>query len=92
MDSYLHLKEGTNYPSTLITAGINDPRVIVWQPAKFAAKLQACQSSKNPILFLVDYESGHGVGDTVDKQYESLANVYSFAFWQTKHPEYILKD
>ncbi|MEM9824453.1 MAG: prolyl oligopeptidase family serine peptidase [Bacteroidota bacterium] len=92
MDAYLHLKPDTQYPSTLITAGINDPRVIVWQPAKFAAKLQACQSSKHPILFLVNYDSGHGAGDTVDQQYESIANVYSFAFWQMKHPEYVLEE
>ena len=92
MDSYLHLKEGTDYPATLITTGINDPRVTAWQPAKFAAKLQASQSADKPILFLVDYEAGHGIGDSVDKQYESYANVYSFIFWQTNHPGYTLKD
>jgi prolyl oligopeptidase len=36
MDSYLHLKEGIEYPAALVTAGMNDPRVIAWQPAKFA--------------------------------------------------------
>ncbi|MEM6724876.1 MAG: prolyl oligopeptidase family serine peptidase [Bacteroidota bacterium] len=91
MDSYLHLQKGTDYPATLITAGMNDPRVTVWQPAKFAAKLQASQNAERPILFLVDFEKGHGMGDSIDKQYESLANVYAFTFWQLKHPDYTVK-
>ena len=36
MDSYHHLKKGEKYPATLVTAGMNDPRVIAWRPAKFA--------------------------------------------------------
>jgi prolyl oligopeptidase len=85
MDSYLHLKEGVKYPAALITAGMNDPRVIAWEPAKFAARLQAVSTSGKPVLFLADYESGHGIGNTKAKQYEDLADVLSFAFWQTGH-------
>lgn len=92
MDPYLHIEKGVDYPATLVTAGINDPRVIVWQPAKFAAKLQVSQKSDKPILFLVDYESGHGRGDTRLKTYESRANVYSFTLWQTGHPAYQIKE
>ncbi len=92
MDSYLHLKKGVDYPATLITAGVNDPRVIVWQPAKFAAKLQACQNGTKPILFLVDNESGHGIGDAINKQYESIADIYAFTFWQMGHPKYQMRN
>ena len=91
MDSYLHLEKGVKYPATLVTAGMNDPRVIAWQPAKFAAKLQACNASENPILFWVDYEAGHGRGDTKSKAFESLADMLSFELWQTGHPEYQIK-
>jgi prolyl oligopeptidase len=91
MDSYQHIKSGINYPASLITAGMNDPRVIVWQPAKFAAKLQAANASENPILLLVDFESGHGIGDTKTKYFEGLADVQSFALWQTGHPDFRLK-
>ena len=92
MDAYLHIEEGREYPATLITTGMNDPRVIAWQPGKFAAKLQAANSSGKPIIFQVDYESGHGIDDTKSKFYEQTANTLSFALWQTGHPEYILKD
>ncbi len=91
MDSYLHIEKGTKYPATLITTGMNDPRVIAWQPGKFAAKLQASNSSEKPIVFRVDYESGHGINDTKSKGFEQLADVYSFAFWQVGHPKYSLK-
>lgn len=91
MDSYQHIETGISYPATLITAGMNDPRVIAWQPAKFAAKLQAANVSDNPILLLVDFESGHGIGDTKTKYFESLADVQSFALWQTGHADFKLK-
>ena len=91
MDSYLNIKDGESYPATLITAGMNDPRVIAWQPAKFAARLQAANTSDNPVLFWCDMESGHGIGDTKSKSFEKLADFYSFALWQTGHPGYKLK-
>ena len=83
MDAYLHIKDGVKYPATLITAGMNDPRVIVWEPAKFAARLEAADASDKPVLFYVDYEAGHGIGNTKTKDFESLADVLSFALWQT---------
>lgn len=92
MDAYLHVKEDVAYPATLVTAGFNDPRVIVWQPAKFAARLQAANSSQEPILFDVDYTSGHGVGDTKSKSFEDVADLISFALWQTGHKEFSLQD
>jgi prolyl oligopeptidase len=91
MDSYLHIKDGIKYPATLITGGMNDPRVIAWQPAKFAARLQAANASDKPILFWTDFAAGHGVGNTKTKQFESLADVLSFAFWQTGHLDYQMK-
>jgi prolyl oligopeptidase len=88
MDTYLHIKDGVKYPATMATAGMNDPRVIAWQPGKFAARLQAANASDNPILFRVDYESGHGIGDSKTKTFEEFADIFGFAFWQTGHPSY----
>ncbi|MFO7670973.1 MAG: prolyl oligopeptidase family serine peptidase [Bacteroidales bacterium] len=88
MDSYHHVIDGVKYPATLTTAGLNDPRVIAWQPAKFAAKLQGSNASDNPQLFLVDYKAGHGIGNTKSKDWENWADYFSFAFWQTGHPDF----
>ena len=67
---------------------MNDPRVIAWQPGKFAARLTAANTSENPILFFTDFEAGHGIGNSKSKQFESFAYVFSFAFWQTGHPDF----
>ena len=90
MDAYLQLQEGVEYPATLITAGMNDPRVSAWQPGKFAAKLQDYNASNKPTIFWVDYGSGHGFGNTESQTIKRYANIYSFAFWQLGHSEYQL--
>ncbi len=91
MDSYLHLKKDEKYPAMLITAGMNDPRVIAWEPAKFAARMLEYNASDKPDLFLTDFSAGHGIGDTKTKQFESTADVLSFSLWQTGHPEFQVK-
>lgn len=90
MDAYHHVKKGVEYPATLVTAGMNDQRVIAWQPAKFAARLQALNESDNPVLLKVDYDAGHGILESKLKQYEDLADVMSFALWQIGHPKFTL--
>lgn len=90
MDSYLHVKDGVEYPATLVTAGMNDPRVIAWQPGKFAARLNAATASGKPVLFLPDFEAGHGIGDTKSKHIEVLSDVLTFALWQTGHPDFTI--
>lgn len=91
MDAYHHIKEGATYPATLITAGINDPRVIAWQPAKFAARLQAADKGGKPILFLTDYEAGHGYGNSLQKIRINTTDIMSFILWQTGHPDFQMK-
>ncbi|WP_297100703.1 prolyl oligopeptidase family serine peptidase [uncultured Draconibacterium sp.] len=88
MDSYHHLKEGVVYPPTLLTAGMNDPRVIVWNPGKFAARLQAINQANNPVIFRVDYEAGHGIDNTKSRNFEELADILSFALWNTGSERY----
>ncbi|MFW0736099.1 prolyl oligopeptidase family serine peptidase [Flavobacterium sp. T12S277] len=92
MDSYLQLKEGVKYPATLTTAGFNDPRIIVWSPAKFAARLLEVNASKKPTLLKVDYEAGHFGGASKAKSYEEVADVLSFALWQVGHPDFQPKN
>ncbi len=48
-----------NYPSLLIHAGLNDPRVSYWEPAKWAAKLRALKTDKNILLLKTSMGSGH---------------------------------
>lgn len=48
------------YPPILITAGLNDPRVTYWEPAKWAAKLRATKTDTNPLLLKTNMGAGHG--------------------------------
>lgn len=82
MSTLHHIKEGTRYPAVILTHGINDPRVEPWQSAKATARLQAASASGKPILFRVDYHSGHGIGSTKAQRHEELADVWSFLLWQ----------
>jgi oligopeptidase B len=47
------------YPNILITAGLNDPRVSYWEPAKWTAKLRAMKTDKNLLLLKTNMGSGH---------------------------------
>lgn len=92
MDPYLNLKRGEDYPAIFITAGANDPRIPLWIPGKFIAKAQEYSSSRNPILFRVDQDAGHGNSEDYLKYYQDYADIFSFAFWQTGHPGFKLND
>lgn len=48
------------YPAMLITAGLNDPRVTYWEPAKWAAKLRVNSTSGRDILLKTNMGAGHG--------------------------------
>jgi len=84
MDSYAHIEEGVKYPATLVTGGLNDPRVILWQPGKFAARLQQATASAKPVLFRLDMQGGHGgFSKAKDQTLHEQADILSFILWQT---------
>ncbi|PIB23777.1 hypothetical protein BFP77_15830 [Maribacter sp. 4U21] len=90
MDSYTKIEKGVDYPATIITAGLNDPRVVSWSPGKFAARLQELSTSNNPILFYVQSDGGHGFDAGKWKAIKEEANLFAFAFWQVGHPNFVL--
>jgi oligopeptidase B len=47
------------YPAMLVTAGLNDPRVSYWEPAKFVAKLRATATGSKPLLMKTEMGAGH---------------------------------
>ena len=82
MDAYLNVKDGVDYPSILITTGLNDPRVASWEPAKFAARLRTT-GTKNPVLLRVEEQAGHGIGSTKTQKDDQFADVVSFVKWRS---------
>ncbi|MFA9431316.1 S9 family peptidase [Egicoccus sp. AB-alg2] len=48
-----------DYPALFVTAGLNDPRVQYWEPAKWVAKLRATATGGGPILLRTELGAGH---------------------------------
>jgi prolyl oligopeptidase len=89
MSPYTHVENGVKYPAVIVYAGINDPRVDAWIPAKLAARLQAATASGKPVLLRVDYDAGHTGFDSTRRQTNSdTADMLTFALWQTGDPEF----
>jgi prolyl oligopeptidase len=87
MDAFQHVKDGTKYPAIICVGGMNDPRVIAWQPGKFAAALQNATTSGKPVFLVVNYDNGHFREDK-SVTFKNFANMYSFALWQTGHKDF----
>lgn len=90
MDGVAHIKNGEKYPAVLCVAGWNDPRVIPWQPAKFAAMMQLNTATIKPALLKVNFDNGHF---TEDKNVTHLdfAHQFGFVLWQCGHPDFQVK-
>ncbi|HSC19203.1 MAG TPA: prolyl oligopeptidase family serine peptidase [Rhizomicrobium sp.] len=85
MDSIQHVKRGVTYPPIIISTGLNDPRVSSWEPAKFAAALQASGTS-NPVLLRIDEQAGHGIGSTRSQTDALAADWIAFVKWRANVP------
>ncbi len=48
------------YPDLFVTAGLNDPRVSYWEPAKWVAKLRTTAEPGTRILLRTEMGAGHG--------------------------------
>lgn len=86
--SPLHnIKEGTEYPATLITTADHDDRVVPAHSFKFAATLQEKQTGTNPVLIRIETNAGHGAGTPISKTIEQTADIFGFTLYQMGYKE-----
>ncbi|HUQ40339.1 MAG TPA: S9 family peptidase [Acidimicrobiales bacterium] len=48
-----------DYPAMLVTAGLNDPRVSYWEPAKWVAKLRVTKTGDRALFLKTEMGAGH---------------------------------
>jgi len=72
--------EAKAYPHVLVTAGLNDPRVQYWEPAKWTAKLRAHKTDTNRLLLKTEMGAGHGGPSGRYEKLREKAFEYAFLF------------
>ncbi|MGY5875935.1 MAG: S9 family peptidase [Candidatus Thorarchaeota archaeon] len=70
--------EAKEYPTMLITAGYNDPRVQYWEPAKWTAKMRDMRTDYNLLLLKTKMESGHFSASGRYDYMKDWAFIYTF--------------
>lgn len=76
-----NVKEGVEYPATLVTTGDHDDRVVPAHSYKFAAELQKKQAGTNPVLIRIETDAGHGAGTPVSKIIQQRADIFAFTLY-----------
>ncbi|RXS43404.1 S9 family peptidase [Idiomarina sp. 29L] len=76
-----NVKEGVEYPATLITTGDHDDRVVPAHSFKFAAELQDKAGGNNPQLIRIETNAGHGAGTPVSKTIEQYSDIFGFTLY-----------
>ena len=70
------------YPPLLVTAGLNDPRVTYWEPAKWVAKLRELKTDGNELLLKTNMGAGHGGKSGRFESLRETAEEFAFILWQ----------
>jgi prolyl oligopeptidase len=80
--SPLHnIREGVNYPATLVTTADHDDRVVPAHSFKYIAELQRRHRGENPVLIRIDTQAGHGAGKPTSKIIEEAADQLAFMWY-----------
>ncbi len=67
-----------DYPHLLVLAGLNDPRVQYWEPAKWVAKLRATGTGQREILLKTEMGAGHFGPSGRYERFHETAFEYAF--------------
>ncbi len=68
-----------DYPPILAVAGLTDPRVTYWEPAKWVVKIRDNSASANPVLFKINMDAGHAGASGRFSRLEEVAYSQAFA-------------
>ena len=67
------------YPAMLVLAGLSDPRVTYWEPAKWVARLREVKTDERRLMLRTNMEAGHGGASGRFDRLKEVALAYAFA-------------
>ena len=70
------------YPPIMVTAGLNDPRVTYWEPAKWVARLRELKTDDNELILKTNMGAGHGGKSGRFESLRETAEEFAFILWQ----------
>lgn len=70
------------YPPLMVTAGLNDPRVTYWEPAKWVARLREVKTDANELILKTNMGAGHGGKSGRFESLKETAEEFAFILWQ----------
>jgi oligopeptidase B len=79
---YENITTAAEYPAMFVTAGMNDPRVSYWEPAKWVAALRATTKSRGPVILKTEMGAGHGGKSGRYDAWRDEAEILAFVLTQ----------
>jgi len=67
------------YPAMLVLAGLTDPRVTYWEPAKWVARLRDRKTDRKALVLRVNLDAGHAGAPGRFDRLKEVALAYAFA-------------
>ena len=71
--------EAKAYPNILAVAGLTDPRVTYWEPAKWVARLREIRTNDALLLLKTNMDAGHAGASGRFDRLKEVALAYAFA-------------
>lgn len=87
-----NIRDGVQYPATLVMTADHDDRVVPAHSFKYAAQLQRSQGGQAPVLIRIDTKAGHGAGKPTSKRIEEAADMYAFLFQNVGEEYKVIKN
>lgn len=79
---YHNIKDGVDYPATLMVTAESDNRVDTAHAFKMTARMQAATYGTRPILLRCERKAGHGAGKPLSMRIAHQAEDWTFLMWQ----------
>ncbi len=80
--------QAQDYAPMLVLAGLTDPRVTYWEPAKWVARLRATKTDTQPLFLKTNMEAGHGGATGRFERIKETALTQAFALWAANNKKF----